>query len=109
MIHRCLTVVPYHCPHQNEIIRRAKKALKLRGDAHLCGVTMACEEQDRLLQELRSAVTQHAELVERVVLMIRSGERREGLHGLFINTAEAKSKCASLQEKLNRHRAEHGC
>ena len=81
----------------------------LRRDAHLCVVTMSCEEQDRLLQELRSAVTQHAELVERVVLMIRSGERREGLHGLFINTAEAKSKCASLQEKLNRHRAEHGC
>ena len=70
---------------------------------------MSCEEQDRLLQELRSAVEQHAELVERVVLMIRSGERREGLHGLFINTAEAKSKCASLQEKLNRHRREHGC
>ena len=70
---------------------------------------MPCEKQDRLLQELRSAVEQHAELVERVVLMVRSGERREGLHGLFISTAEAKSKCESLQEKLNRHRTEHGC
>ena len=77
--------------------------------AHLCGVTMPCQERDRLLQELRSAVQQHAELVERVVSMVRSGERREGLHGLFINTAEAKSKCASLHEKLDRHRTEHGC
>jgi hypothetical protein len=70
---------------------------------------MPCEEQERLLQELRSAVKRHAELVERVVLMVRSGERREGLHGLFISAAEAKSSCASLQEKLNRHRTEHGC
>jgi hypothetical protein len=70
---------------------------------------MPCEEQDRLLEELRSAVEQHAELVEAIVLMIHSGQRREGLHGLLIKTAEAKSKWESSQENLNRHREEHGC
>jgi len=70
---------------------------------------MPCDEQARLLEQLRSAVEQHAELVEQVVIMIHSGHRREGLHGLLIKTAEAKSKCESLQENLNRHRKEHGC
>jgi len=70
---------------------------------------MLCEEQDRLLRDLRSAVDEHADLVEKIVLLIRSGQRGEGFDALVIRAADAKSKWESAQEKLKSHRTDHGC
>ena len=70
---------------------------------------MPCKEQDRLLRDLRSAVDEHADLVEKIVLLIRSGQRGEDFDALVIRAAHAKSKWEWVQERLKNHRAVHGC
>jgi len=70
---------------------------------------MPCEEQDRLLRDLRSAVDEHADLAEKIVLLIRSGQRGEDFDALVIKAAEAKRKWEWVQDRLRSHRDEHGC
>ena len=54
---------------------------------------MPCEEQDRLLRELKSTVDEHAQLVEEIVTLIRSTEAREGFQSLVRRATESKAKC----------------
>ena len=70
---------------------------------------MPCEEQERLLRDLKAAVDEHAELVEQIVMLIRSGEPRQGFHSLVRRAAEAKSKWEATRNLLKLHREEHRC
>ena len=70
---------------------------------------MPCEEQERLLRELRSTVDEHAQLVEEIVTLIRSGQTREGFHVLVGRAAESKAKWEITRNELNAHRERHGC
>jgi hypothetical protein len=70
---------------------------------------MPCEEQDRLLRELKLAVDEHAELVEQIVMRIRSPHPREEFQGLVRRAAEAKGKWETSRNLLKLHREEHGC
>ena len=70
---------------------------------------MPCEEQDRLLRELKSAVDEHAQMVEEIVMLIRSGQTREGFQGLVRRAAESKAKWEITRNELNAHRERHGC
>jgi ATP-dependent helicase YprA (DUF1998 family) len=70
---------------------------------------MPCEEHDRLLRELKSAVDEHAQLVEQIVMLIRSGQSREEFHSLVRRAAEAKVKWEISRNSLKLHREEHGC
>ena len=70
---------------------------------------MPCEEQERLLRELRSAVEKHAKLVEQLVTLIRSAKSREGFQNLVRRAAESKDKWEITRNELNTHRKRHGC
>src|SRR5712691_10749311 len=94
----------YHEHSQSEIIRASKTRPASQRYAPLCGVSMPCEEQDRLLRELKSAVDEHAQLVEEIVTLIRSGQTREGFHVLVRKAAESKAKWEMTRNELSAHR-----
>jgi len=71
---------------------------------------MPCEEQDRLLRELTLAVDTHAQLVEQIVTLIRSGQPRgQGFQDLVRRAAESKGQWELTRNELNTHRKCHGC
>jgi len=70
---------------------------------------MPCEEQDRLLQELRSAVEEHAQWVEKIVTPIRSGLPGERFQDLVHRAAESKGKWETARSELSIHCKQHGC
>src|SRR5947207_14723534 len=65
---------------------RAASSLNIRG------VLMFCEEQDRLSRDITSAVEEHAQLMERIVRIIRSREPRDGFRSLVCRAAVFKAK-----------------
>ena len=77
---------------------------------YLRGVSfMFCEEQNRLLRDLTSAVEEHAQLMERIVIIIRSREPRKGYPSLLRRAALSKGKWQIVQNELHIHCKRHGC
>lgn len=70
---------------------------------------MLCEKQERLLRELKTAITEHAELVEQILVLIQSDEPREGFQDLVLRAAESKGRWEIARNELTRHRTAHGC
>ena len=70
---------------------------------------MFCEEQNRLLRDLTSAVEEHAQLMERIVIIIRSREPRKGYPSLLRRAALSKGKWQIVRNELNIHCKRHGC
>jgi hypothetical protein len=64
---------------------------------------MGCADQERLSQELNSAIKEHNAALDEMVKLVRSGQSREGLSELIMRAASAKTRAASLREKLDRH------
>ena len=66
---------------------------------------MLCKEQNRLVRELKTAVSEHAQLVEQILALIRSDKPREGFQDLVLRSDslyKGELGVALLAEELNR-------
>lgn len=67
-------------------------------------VPMICSERERLLRLYHEAVAAYAETVG----CLKSAERQE-FPKRFALADAAREKCDRLREKMDEHRADHGC
>jgi len=65
---------------------------------------MICSEREQLLRSYHAAVSAYAE----VVSALKNAERAE-FPRQFAMADAAREKCDRIREKIEQHRAEHGC